>query len=83
MHVYKVRARKDRRGVDLISDALIHCWGGGGGGDFHALTHMYIRQAPTAARQANTTDVSSNHGTDAQSSRIGRSDHANSNHQTN
>jgi hypothetical protein len=22
MHVYKVRSRKDRRGVDLISDAL-------------------------------------------------------------
>jgi len=26
MHVYEVRPRKDKRGVDLISDALPFCW---------------------------------------------------------
>ena len=53
-YLYEVRPRKDRRGVDLISDALLfgRLWYGGSGGVANAIGYakFFSRSQPTLIR---------------------------------
>jgi hypothetical protein len=59
MHIYEVRPRKDKRGVDLISDALPFCrlWYGRTNAASHAISHaqFYSRSADAVIRVYDAT----------------------------